>query len=359
MHVSELRKKIDALDRRLVGLLNARARLAVRIGQLKHAATGEVYVPSREKAVLEQVQRANCGPLGKEALQSIYREIMSASLALERRVRVAYFGPATTFTHQAARLRFGASVDYVACETIPDVFESVQKGQTDYGVVPIENSTEGAVTHTLDEFVRTPLKICAEIYLPIAHYLMARHSARRGIRRVVSHSQVFAQCRNWLRAELPEAQLVPVASTAGAAELAARDPKVAAIASSLAAEHYHLRILASDIQDLSGNTTRFLVIGKSFGPPTGDDKTSLFFAVKHKAGALHGALGSFKKYGLNMTRIESRPNKLQAWEYFFFVDLEGHVAEEKVRKALRDLERHCTLMTVLGAYPRSPEATAD
>ncbi|MBI2438455.1 MAG: chorismate mutase, partial [Lentisphaerae bacterium] len=209
MHVSELRKKIDALDRRLVSLLNARARLAVQIGQRKLSTTDEVYVPAREKAVLEHVQRASRGPLGKEAILAIYREIMSAALALERRLQVAYFGPATTFTHQAARRRFGASVDYVACETIADVFESVQRGQADYGVVPIENSTEGAVTHTLDEFVRTPLKICAEIYLPISHHLMARGGRRdlrprqeRGkriypaLRGIASHSQVFAQCRN-------------------------------------------------------------------------------------------------------------------------------------------------------------------
>lgn len=357
MHVGELRNKIDALDQRIVSLLNARARLALQIGKLKQATTDEVYVPAREKAVLDHVQRSNRGPLGKEALRAIYREIMSSALALERRLRVAYFGPATTFTHQAARRRFGASVDYVDCETIADVFESVQKGQADYGVVPIENSTEGAVTHTLDEFVRTPLRICAEIYLPIAHHLMARNSARRGFKRIASHSQVFAQCRNWLRAEMPELELAPVASTARAAELAAKDRHTAAIASSLAAEYFHLRILARNIQDLSGNTTRFLVIGRSFGAPTGADKTSLFFAVKHKAGALHSALGSLKKYRLNMTRIESRPNKLKAWEYFFFVDLEGHVAEEKVRQALRNLERHCTLMTVLGAYPKAPEAT--
>lgn len=355
MHVAELRKKIDALDRRLVGLLNARARMAVQIGQLKQVSAGEVYVPAREKAVLEHVRRANRGPLGKEAIAAIYREIMSSSLALERRIHVAYFGPATTFTHQAARLRFGASVDYVPCETIGDVFENVQKNQADYGVVPIENSTEGAVTHTLDEFVQTPLRICAEIYLPISHQLMAA-GPRRGIRRVVSHPQVLAQCRNWLHAKMPGLEIVPATSTARAAELAVHDRSVAAIGSILAAEHYHLRVLAADIQDLSGNMTRFLVMGKSFGHATGDDKTSIFFAVKHKAGALYSALGSLKKYRLNMTKIESRPNKLKAWEYLFFVDIEGHVEEQRVHNALRDLERHCTLMTVLGAYPRAPEA---
>lgn len=355
MHVAKLRKKIDALDQRVVALLNARARVAMQIGRLKQVSAGEVYVPAREKAVLAHVRRENHGPLSKDAVAAIYREIMSASLALERRLQVAYFGPATTFTHQAARARFGTSVDYVPCETIGDVFDCVRKNRADYGVVPIENSTEGAVTHTLDEFVRTSLRICAEIYLPIAHNLMAA-GPLRGIRRVVSHPQVLAQCRNWLHAEMPGVEVIPATSTARAAELAVRDRRVAAIASALAAEHYHLRVLARDIQDLTGNMTRFLVIGKSFGHATGDDKTSIFFAVKHKAGALHSALGSFKKYRLNMTKIESRPNKLKAWEYLFFVDIEGHAEEPRVRKALRDLERHCTLMTVLGAYPRAPEA---
>lgn len=355
MHVAELRKKIDALDRRLVGLLNTRARVAVQIGQLKHVSAGDVYVPAREKAVLTHVRRENHGPLSHEALSAIYREIMSASLALERRLQVAHFGQATTFTHQAARLKFGTSVDYVPCETIGDVFESVRKGQTDYGVVPIENSTEGAVTHTLDEFVQTSLKICAEIYLPISHHLMAS-GTHKGIQRLASHPQVLGQCRNWLHAKMPGVEIVPATSTARAAEMAVQDRHVAAIASALAAEHYHLRVLAADIQDLSGNMTRFLVIGKSFGSPTGNDKTSIFFAVKHKAGALYNALGALKKYRLNMTKIESRPNKLKAWEYLFFVDIEGHVEEQRVRNALRDLERHCTLMTILGAYPRAPES---
>ena len=362
MHVAELRKKIDALDRRLVDLLNTRARVAVQIGQLKQARKSNVYVPAREKAVVAHVRRKNQGPLSNEALSAIYREIMSASLALERRLPVAHFGQATTFTHQAARLKFGANADYVPCETIGDVFESVRKGQTDYGVVPIENSTEGAVTHTLDEFVQTSLKICAEIYLPISHHLMAGHASQvaggtlKGIRRLASHPQVLGQCRNWLHAKMPGVEIVPTTSTARAAEMAVQDHHVAAIASALAAEHYHLRVLAEDIQDLSGNMTRFLVIGKSFGSPTGNDKTSIFFAVKHKAGALHNALGALKKYQLNMTKIESRPSKLKAWEYLFFVDIEGHVAEQRVRNALHDLERHCTLMTILGAYPRTPES---
>jgi chorismate mutase/prephenate dehydratase len=242
----------------------------------------------------------------------------------------------------------------MACETIDDIFEEVRKGQADYGVVPIENSTDGAVTSALDQFAGTPLKICAEIYLPIAHCLMSA-GARAGIRRILSKPEVFGQCRNWLRAEMPGIELVPVSSTAKAAEIAAREKQAAAIAGKLAAEMYRLKIIAPEIQDLGGNMTRFLVIGKSYGKSTGDDKSSLMFAVKHEAGSLHRALGAFRQYGINMTKIESRPNKLKAWEYYFFVDIAGHVDDPKVRKALRELKSHCVFMTILGAYPRAVE----
>lgn len=356
MNLKALRKTIDRLDDRIVQLLNRRAAVALQIGKWKHANANEMYVPAREKTVFSRVRKANRGPLSHAALSAIYREIMSSSLALERPVRVAFLGPPSTFSHQAARARFGGSVAYVACETIGDIFEEVQKGQADYGVVPIENSTEGAVTNALDRFAGTPLKICAEIYLPISHYLMAAGSRPR-IRRILSKPEVFGQCRNWLRAEMPGIDLVSVSSTAKAAEIASREKGAAAIASDLAAEMYHLKIVAQDIQDMSGNVTRFLVIGRSYGKATGDDKSSLMFSVKHKAGSLHRALGSFRKYGINMTKIESRPNKLKAWEYFFFVDIEGHVDDPKVRKALQDLESHCVLLTVLGAYPRAPESS--
>ncbi len=362
MNLKPLRKKIDRLDEKLVRLLNCRAAVALQIGKWKRANANEAYVPAREQKVLAYVRKVNRGPLSPSALAAIYSEIMSSSLALERPVRVAFLGPPATFTHQAARARFGGSVAYVACETLGDIFGEVQKGRADYGVVPIENSTDGAVTHALDQFMGTPLKICAEIYLPVAHYLMARGAARQPggarqrVRRILSKPEVFAQCRNWLRAEMPGRELVPVSSTAKAAEIAAREPGAAAIAGKLAAEVYRLEIVAPEIQDLTGNMTRFLVIGRSCGRATGRDKTSLMFAVKHQAGSLHRALGSFRKYGINMTKIESRPNKLKAWEYLFFVDLEGHAEDPKVRQALKDLAGHCVALTVLGAYPRAPEA---
>lgn len=347
-----LRNKIDAFDKQLVGLLNKRASAALQIGKIKNRSRSEAYVPAREKNIINNIIRTNRGPLPSSALTAIYREIMSASLALEKTVRVAYMGPPASFSHQAALRRFGKSVGYLLCETIDDVFERVQKKEADYGVVPVENSTEGAVTNTLDCLAETDLKICAEIYQPIAHYLLAM-GPRSGIRRIISNPNVLGQCRKWLRSEMPDAELIAVASTTRAAELAAKDKHAAAIAGRLAADIYHLNILNADIQDISGNMTHFLVIGKSFGNLTGDDKTSILFAVKHQAGSLHNALGSLKKYNLNMTKIESRPSRQKAWEYLFFVDVEGHVQDKNVSCALRDLNKHCLLLTILGSYPKA------
>ncbi len=358
MDLKKLRQEIDRLDTRLVELLSRRARVALRIGACKRSQRRAAYVPAREKKVLENVRRLNQGPLPAEALMAIYREIMSASIALEQPMRVAYLGPVATFTHQAARSRFGASVEYLPCETISDVFNAVQTRQADYGVAPVENSIEGAVTHTLDELAGSSLKICAEIYLRISHHLMAVQPERRLIRRIYSKDQVFGQCRNWLRINMPGVELSPVSSTARAAEMAAREKNTGALASLLAAEMYGLRVLARNVQDSGANTTRFLVLGAAAGSPTGQDKTSMLFSVKHRAGALHRVLSVFKRYGLNMTKIESRPSRQKAWEYLFFVDIEGHADEPRIQRALNDLEKHCTMCTVLGAYPRAPEAPA-
>ena len=357
MNLDDLRKKIDVMDSDLVRLLNERTEIVLEIGKVKRSKGEEVYVPAREKEVLERVSKLNEGPLKADSVQAIYREIMSASLALERNVVIAYLGPCATFTHQAARSRFGGSVRYMDCETISDVFSAVEKKRADYGVVPIENSTDGAVTHTLDQFTDTSLKIYAEIYLPISHTLMA-NIPREQVKRIYSKPEVFGQCRHWLHENMPGVSLVPVSSTARGAEMASREPECAALASTLAAELYGLNVLDRDVQDLGGNTTRFLVIAKSFGKPTGNDKTSVFFAVKHKVGALYDALSAFKKYSINMTKIESRPSKTKAWEYYFFVDVEGHAEDEHVQKSLADLAEHCTLMTVLGSYPKSAEAEA-
>lgn len=352
MNLDELRKKIDTLDGELVRLLNERTRVVLEVGKLKERVGEEVYVPAREKAVLQRVSELTQGPLPAESVQAIYREIMSASLALERKVVIAYLGPQATFTHQAARVRFGGSVQYSTCETIGEVFAAVEKKSADYGVVPIENSTDGAVTHTLDQFTDTPLKICAEIYLPISHSLLGK-VPRDKVKRLYSKPEVFGQCRRWLHENMPGVELISASSTARAAEMAAKEADSGALASTLAAELYGLNLLEQDVQDLGGNTTRFLVIGKGFGKPTGSDKTSVFFGVKHKVGALYDALSAFKKYNINMTKIESRPSKTKAWEYYFFVDIEGHVDDPHVQKSLAELGQHCTVMTVLGSYPKA------
>lgn len=352
MSLDEVRIKIDRVDEKLVKLLNERTRYALEIGKLKRKDGKSIYVPAREKQVLSRVSKLSQGPLGEKSIRAIYREIMSAALALEKNLRVAYMGPPSTFSHQAARSRFGGSVDYLSCETISDVFDAVEKQMADYGVVPVENSTEGAVTYTLDRMTETSVKICAELYLPVSQNLLSR-VPRGSIKKLYSHPQVLGQCRQWLQREMAGVDLIPVASTARAAELAAREEGAAALASSLAAEIYGLSILESDVQDMSGNTTRFLVIGHSQNQPTGDDKTSLLIAVQHKAGTLYGALESFKKFGLNLTKIESRPSRGKRWEYFFFVDVEGHAEDKQVNKALTDLGKHCSLLTVLGSYPKA------
>ncbi len=336
MDLKSLRARIDGLDEQLVKLLNERTRIALDIGNVKRQQAGEAYVPAREKEVLQRVNAMSAGPLKAESLNAIYREIMSAALALEKSVKVAYLGPPSTFSHQAARSRFGGSVEYLSCETISDVFDAVEKKLADYGVVPVENSTEGAVTFTLDRLVDTPLKICAEIYLPIAQCLLAP-GPRDRIKKLYSHPQVLGQCRQWLQREMSGVDLIPVASTARAAELAAKEENAAALASHLASEIYGLQVLESDVQDMSGNTTRFLVMGNSYGKPTGEDKTSMLFAVQHKAGALYGALEAFKKFSLNMTKIESRPSRGKAWEYYFFVDVEGHIQDAPVANALAEM----------------------
>ncbi len=355
MNLEKLRAKIDRLDARLVELLNQRADVVLKIGQHKQAEGMSAYVPSREKKVLENVRSLNQGPMPDEALWAIYREIMSASIALEQPLRVAYLGPPTTFTHQAAHKRFGSALEYLPCDTITDVFSAVQARQADYGVAPVENSIEGAVNHTLDELPGSSLKICAEIYLRIAHYLMAAQTELSKIKKVYSKDQVFGQCRNWLHNNLPGVELEPVASTARAAEMATKEQNVGALASLLAAETYGLHVLARNIQDSSANTTRFLVLGKDSAAPTGNDKTSLVFSTKHHAGALHRVLAVFKKHSVNMTKIESRPNRQKAWEYLFFVDIEGHAQEKNVQVALSNLEKYCTQCVLLGSYPRAPE----
>ncbi len=352
MNLDDLREQIDSLDSEIVRLLNERINVVLKIGDEKKKEGAEIYVPARERQVFEKIKSLNAGPLPEESAHAIYREIMSAALALETEMKIAYLGPEATFTHQAARGKFGASVEYMPTSTIGEVFDRVQNRTADYGVVPIENSTEGAVTHTFDLFATTPLKICAEIYLPISQTLLSKYP-RDEITKIYSKDVAFGQCRGWLRTNMPNAQQVAVDSTAHAVQLALENPGTAAIASSMASDMYDIEVLATNIQDIQGNTTRFLVIGQKFGPSTGNDKTSIVFGVKHKVGALYDALSVFKADNINMTKIESRPSKNKAWEYYFFVDIDGHASDEKVARALEDLQEHCTLMTILGSYPKA------
>lgn len=344
------RKIIDEADAEIVRLLNERLCAAREIGRLKQEANAPVYVPAREMQVFEKVMALNEGPMSDAHVRAIYREIMSAAISLELESSIAYLGPPTTFSHQAALSKFGQSLRYIACDTIEQVFEEVEKGNAQYGVIPIENSIQGGVTTTQDRMTRTSLKITAELYMPIHHCLIVQPGKEQP-KRVYSHAQALGQCRQWLMKNLPDAELIPTQSTAAAAQLVRDEPDAAAIASRLAAEEFELEILQENIQDLSGNTTRFLVIASEYGPPSGKDKTSIFFGVKHATGALFNSLEPLHRSGINLTKIESRPSKQRAWEYTFFVDLEGHADDPAVKAALDDLAEHCIEFTILGSYP--------
>jgi chorismate mutase / prephenate dehydratase len=350
MNIPEHRKAIDKLDAEIVKLLNERTQHVLQIGDIKLKAGEEIYAPHRERAVLERICKSNNGPITNESLRAIYREIMSSALSLEKSMTIAYLGPEATFTHQAAIRRFGSSLKYSAQKTVADVFSEVSKNRADYGVVPIENSTEGVVTHTLDMFVDSDLKIVAQIVLPIQHCLVS-NCKREDIKKLYSHPQSLGQCRIWIQTHLPNADIIETSSNARAAEFAAKEKNAAAIAGSLAAEKYGLRILESDIQDNSANATRFLVLGRQCSPSTGKDRTSIMLSLSHEVGALHKALAAFRRFKLNMTKIESRPNKRKAWEYYFFVDCEGHKDDKPVAKAIAELEKECNFVKVLGSYP--------
>ena len=355
MSLSNIRKKIDALDDQLLKLLNERADLVHEVGLVKKAEGTEIYAPEREEQVFRSLIEKNetlHGRLPEKSVRAIYREIMSASLALEKDLTIAYFGPESTNTHQAARNKFGVSVRYVPQVSIGDVFDVVARGSADYGVVPIENSTEGAINHTLDMFMESELRICAQILLKIENHLIAK-IPRNEIRKIYTHPQVFGQCRQWLRHNLPHVDLIEVSSTPRAAELAAGEPHAAAIAGKMAAEVYGLDVVEPSIQDIPNNTTRFLVIGHTPSPPTGNDRTSLMFCVRDEPGALFHALEPFNRLKISMSKIESRPSKRKAWEYFFFADVDGHASEEKLQNALDQLEKHCTFMKILGTYPKT------
>jgi len=350
MQLKTLRRQIDNLDKKIIRLLNQRANTTLNITNLKRKQGQGIYSPDREREVLKKITAVSKGLLSPKALEAIYREIMSCSLSLDKPLTVAYLGPEATFTHLAALKRFGSQIKYIACNSIGGVFLEVERDTADYGVVPIENSVEGAVTHTLDMFVDSELKICAQVILDISHNLLA-NCAKERIKQLYSNPQVFGQCNMWLQKNLPLVDKIEVSSTTRAAQLAAREKNSACIASLLAAKIYKLKVIARDIEDSPHNITRFLVIGKTDVPQTGEDKTSVMFSIKDRVGALQDMLMPFKKYRINLTKIESRPSKKKAWDYYFFVDLQGHWDEPRVKKALLELENKCTFLKILGSYP--------
>jgi chorismate mutase / prephenate dehydratase len=351
--LNELRLNIDAIDDRLMEFLNQRAALVLDVGSLKAGEKRDFHVPSREREIYERLISRNPGPFPNEGLKSVFREIISASLALEAPMKVAFFGPKATFTHQAALQQFGLSAELVPQKSIPAVFEEVEKGRAQYGVVPVENSTEGMVSHTLDMFMESELKINAEVMLEIHHYLLSRTGRMDDIKKIYSHPQPIAQCRNWLAESLPNVPVVDVASTAVAAQIVGEDYTSAAIASELAATMYDLKVVRERIEDQVNNFTRFLVIGKKIAEKSGDDKTSLMFSVKDEVGILYRMLEPFAKRSLNLSKIESRPLKKKAWEYIFFLDLAGHILDQDVADAVQELKECCQFVKVLGSYPKA------
>jgi chorismate mutase/prephenate dehydratase len=349
--LEKLRKEIDEIDSKILDLLNERANIVIEIAQIKRNENAKFYSPERESQILERLIKLNKGPFPHDTLKVIYKEILSASLSLEEPLKVACLGPLATFTHLAALRHFGSSALFVPAESIKGVFDAVVAGEAEYGVVPIENSNEGVITHTLDLFMDYELKVSAEIMLEIVHNLISKSGDKLKIKRVYSNPHAAAQCRRWLGANLPAIPILESTSTAKAAELVSKDEEAAAIASELAAKVYDLQFIERNIGDSKYNITRFLVISKNFPPKTGKDKTSIVFSIKDRPGALYDILYPFKKAKINLTKIESRPSKRKAWEYIFFVDTEGHIEDKKLRKAIETIKDNCLYLKILGSYP--------
>jgi len=352
--LDQLRERIDALDEQIQSLLNERASCAQHVAEAKRGddADAVYYRPEREAEVLRKVRERNKGPLPDDEIARLFREIMSACLALEQPLTVAYLGPEGTYTQAAALKHFGHSVKLKSMSAIDEIFREVEAGSADFGVVPVENSSEGAINHTLDMFIRSTLKICGDVELRIHHQLMGNGGSIDAVKSVHAHQQALAQCREWLDANLPGVERIAVSSNAEAARQASEDKSVAAIASDVAAETYSLRTLATNIEDDPNNTTRFLVVGDQPVGPSGNDKTSLMVTVHNKAGALYSLLEPVSRHGVSMTRIESRPSRMSKWDYIFFVDVDGHRSDENVAAALAELESRASMLKVLGSYPK-------
>ncbi len=351
--IEDSRKEIDRLDDEILRLLNERSHHVVTIGKAKREVDPQalLHTQAREVAIVERLTQHNSGPFPNEAIRPVYREIMSASLSLEGTQTVAYLGPPATFTHVAAMGKFGASAHYVSLAGIKEVFDAVERGRALYGVVPIENSTEGVVNYTLDMFIDSNLLIYGEVMQEVAHHCLSKSERLEDIKTVYSHPHALAQCRSWLETHLPAVPVVATPSTSDAAARCGEESGAAAIASELAARMYGLNIVQSRIEDHLNNVTRFLVLCQHASESTGNDKTSIMLSVKDKAGALYELLRPFASHGINMTKIESRPSRRKVWEYLFFVDIEGHSRETRVRQTLEELQGRCLFVKILGSYP--------
>jgi chorismate mutase/prephenate dehydratase len=351
----QIRERIDQLDVQIQELINQRAAAAKEVAEIKLEEDRDAffYRPEREAAILKQIQRRNRGPMGDEEMARLFREIMSACLALEQPMKIAYLGPEGTFTQAAALKHFGHSIKTVSLASISDVFREVESGVAHYGVVPVENSTEGVINHTLDLFMHSPLFICGEVSLRIHHHLLSQASDLDAVKRVYSHQQSLAQCRLWLDRNLPTAEQITVGSNAEAAKLARREPGAAAIAGEMAAELYQLQGLARNIEDQPDNTTRFLVIGRQKAYSSGEDKTTFLCATRNVAGGLNALLAPLAAHGISMSRIESRPSRQGNWDYVFFIDIEGHQDDPHIARALEDLKKDARMLKILGSYPNA------
>lgn len=354
MDLKKSRQQIDQIDLKILELLNNRIEIAQTIGQIKKLNQEDIYAPNREKEVITNLVKKNKGLLPNEELKNIFREIIKTSLSFQKKLGIAYLGPEASFTHLAGIKNFGRQAQYISVKSIGDVFNEVEKGRADYGVVPVENTTEGMVNYTLDMFMDSDLRICAEVLLEIHHNLAARVTLDK-VRKIYSHTQTVAQCRDFLEEKMSNIKIVEVESNSRAAQLAQRDLKSAAIVSTVAAELYNLNILVPRIEDMANNYTRFLVVGKNDAAKSGQDKTSILFSIKDRVGALYDMLLPFRKANLNLTKIESRPTKKKAWEYVFFIDFIGHREDENVRSALAELEKSCLFLKILGSYPLAEE----
>ncbi|MGM0568294.1 MAG: prephenate dehydratase [Elusimicrobiota bacterium] len=359
--MKDLRAKIDQVDKKINKLLDERASIVREIGKIKKEKGKTVFSPDREKKIIEKIIETgkSKGALPVESKIRIFNEIIAASRALQKKLKISFLGPEATYTHLAAVKQFSRYCRYIPSSSIPGVFRDVEKRRVDYGVVPVENSTEGIVSHTLDMFLDSDCKICAELLMNISHSLLSKSDRKEDIKTIYSHPQALAQSSMWLEENMPGAEYVEVSSTATAAKRAVSEKKSAAIASLMAADIYKLNIIETGIENASSNVTRFFVIGKDSPPASGDDKTSVMFSIKDRVGALHDMLVPFKKNSINLTKIESRPSKMKAWEYVFFIDMEGHIKNEKIKKAVEKLQKDCVFLKVLGSYPAAGNMEPD